>query len=69
LVQSVSGVAISEGCGLDPAAEAALAAAIEKDIESRTEGWRRVTRLYRHRNPARALLVARSRAGYWPTMT
>jgi protein-L-isoaspartate(D-aspartate) O-methyltransferase len=47
LVQSVSGVAISEGCGRDPAAEAALAVAIEKDIQSRTEGWRRVTRLYR----------------------
>ncbi len=50
LVQSVVGVAIypCEGRGRDPDAEAALAAAIEKDIESRTESWRRVTRLYRN---------------------
>jgi len=50
LVQSVMGVAIypCEGCGRDPDAEAALAAAIDKDIESQTESWRRVTRLYRN---------------------
>ena len=50
LVQSVMNVAIypCEGCGRDPDAEARLAAAIEKEIESRTESWRRVTRLYRN---------------------
>jgi protein-L-isoaspartate(D-aspartate) O-methyltransferase len=36
-----------DGCGRNPGCEAALAAAIESDIESGTEGWRRVTRLYR----------------------
>lgn len=48
-VQSVTGVAVypCEGSGRDAASEAALAAAIERDIGSRTEGWRRVTRLYR----------------------
>lgn len=48
-VESVTGVAVypCEGDGRSADAEAALAAAIERDIESRTEGWRRVTRLYR----------------------
>jgi protein-L-isoaspartate(D-aspartate) O-methyltransferase len=52
LVCPVSDVAVypCEGIGRDADAEAAIAAAIEKDIDSRTEGWRRVTRLYRHAN-------------------
>jgi protein-L-isoaspartate(D-aspartate) O-methyltransferase len=47
--QSVTGVAVypCEGCGRDPACEAALAAAIERDIESGIEGSRQVTRLHR----------------------
>jgi protein-L-isoaspartate(D-aspartate) O-methyltransferase len=49
LVRSVSGVAVypCEGCGRDPESEAALAVAIVSDLASCTEGWRRVTRLYR----------------------
>jgi protein-L-isoaspartate(D-aspartate) O-methyltransferase len=48
-VQPVTAVAVypCEGWGRDPGSEAALATAIERDIESGTEGWRRVTRLYR----------------------
>jgi protein-L-isoaspartate(D-aspartate) O-methyltransferase len=48
-VQPVTNVAVypCEGCGRNPASEAALAAAITGVIESRTEGWRRVMRLYR----------------------
>jgi protein-L-isoaspartate(D-aspartate) O-methyltransferase len=48
-VQPVTNVAVypCEGCARNPGSEAALAVAIESDIESRTEGWRRVTRLYR----------------------
>jgi protein-L-isoaspartate(D-aspartate) O-methyltransferase len=47
-VQSVTGVAVypCEGRGRDPVSESALAAAIERDMKSGTEGWRRVTRLY-----------------------
>jgi protein-L-isoaspartate(D-aspartate) O-methyltransferase len=49
IVQPVTAVAVypCEGCGRDPGSEAALAAAIERDLESQTDGWRRVTRLYR----------------------
>jgi len=63
LVQSVMGVAIypSEGCA---DAEAALAAATERDIESRTgELAAGNPALSQHRDPARALLVTRSRLG------
>lgn len=44
----VSGVAVypCEG-GRDEASEAALDAAIERDAATKSEGWRRVTRLYR----------------------
>jgi protein-L-isoaspartate(D-aspartate) O-methyltransferase len=49
LVQWVSGVAIypCEGCGRNRDSEAALALAIERDIESGMVRWRRVARLYR----------------------
>jgi len=48
-VQPITNVAIypCEGCGRNPGCEAALAVAIESDMKSRTEGWPRVTRLYR----------------------
>jgi protein-L-isoaspartate(D-aspartate) O-methyltransferase len=48
-VQPVTAVAVypCEGGGRNPDAEAALAAAIERDNADRAEGWRRVTRLYR----------------------
>lgn len=48
-VQPVIGVAVypCQGSGRDPASESALAVAIERDMEGQTEGWKRVTRLYR----------------------